>query len=63
MMGRSDTPSAARRTDSNHQKFYSFDLRDFSPLKTGRQNYVMGAVSELQKWGPTSAALVAAPST
>ncbi len=45
------TPSAVHLTDIRQQQSFSFDLRDFSPLEKGWQNYVMGVVSELQKLG------------
>lgn len=48
---RNGTPSAVHLTDSRQQQSFSFDLRDFSPLEKGWQNYVMGVVSELQKLG------------
>lgn len=48
---RNGTPSTVRLTDSKRQKSFSFDLRDFSPVEKGWQNYVMGVVSELQKLG------------
>lgn len=48
---RNGTPSAVKLTDSSQQHSFSFDLRDFSPLEKGWQNYVMGVVSELQKLG------------
>lgn len=48
---RNGTPSAVHLTDIRQQQSFSFDLRDFSPLEKGWQNYVMGVVSELQKLG------------
>lgn len=38
-------------TANNVKESYSFDLQDFSPIKNGWQNYVMGVVSEMQKTG------------
>lgn len=48
---RNGTPSTVRLTDVREQQFFSFDLRNFSPVEKGWQNYVMGVVSELQKLG------------
>lgn len=48
---RNGTSSTVHLTDRKQQQSFSFDLRDFSPLEKGWQNYVMGVVGELQKLG------------
>ncbi|MBK9337864.1 MAG: galactokinase [Lewinellaceae bacterium] len=48
---RNGTASTVLLTDVRQQQSFSFDLRDFSPVEKGWQNYVMGVVSELQKLG------------
>lgn len=48
---RNDSSDQANITALNLNERYSFNLRDFAPLKGGWQNYIMGVVHELQRLG------------
>jgi len=48
---RNGTANKVSYTAKNIAENFSFDLRNFSPLKGGWQNYIMGVVHELQNLG------------
>ncbi len=45
------TESTCNILSEHFQITHQFDLKDFQPVKSGWENYVMGVVSELQKLG------------
>ena len=45
------SPGQCHVTAANLDEHYSFNLKDFAPLPSGWQNYIMGVVHELQQLG------------
>ncbi|GJM33330.1 MAG: galactokinase [Saprospiraceae bacterium] len=48
---RNETPHIAKVTATNLNESFTFDLKSFSRINAGWQNYIMGVVHELQKLG------------
>jgi len=50
---RNGTPSICNITAENKNESFQFDLKNYKPIASGWQNYVMGVTHELEKIGAT----------